>query len=152
MKHLPVCFSRAQWQYGIFNALLYLSVFFFSFLSFLSFVSRRMERLQKHVKCFMEWVIASSEHGNKGGRKQRFEALNQSHNIHASVSSSVICKDGLGQTDREHTQIHAIVKWIFKGSANTWNLIKIHWQGTLYVWYIWTTPISRQSSRPISSS
>lgn len=36
--------------------------------------------------------------------------LNQSHNIHASVSSSVICKDGLGQTDKENTQIHAIVK------------------------------------------
>lgn len=58
----------------------------------------------------MEWAIASSEHGNKGGRKQRSEDLNQSHNIHTSVSSLVICKDGLGQTDKEHTQIHAIVK------------------------------------------
>lgn len=35
----------------------------------------------------MEWAIASSEHVNKSGRKQRSEDVNQSHNIHASVSS-----------------------------------------------------------------
>lgn len=46
-----------------------------------------MERLRKYVKFFMEWAIASSEHVNKSGRKQRSEDLNQSHNIHASVSS-----------------------------------------------------------------
>lgn len=62
MKHLPVCFSRAQWQYGsVMPYSSFLCRFFFSLFSFHNFFSLEWKNVEVMEICKMFYSVGFSQ-------------------------------------------------------------------------------------------